>query len=238
MSDTSNSFPTSLNSFTTTRAEAFLVDETNWNALVAAVNALETKMGIGSDTAAADELFKGTGAGSSGWAKLVNANVDAAAAIVGTKLNMYPFFAVRSANASSVTGDGTAYGNGSSVALGDSAVISNAQYSTTTGKFTAPVTGSYLFVVSCYFGTLGAGHTLGNLNLVHSNGKNYQLGDGNLAAMRDSNNNVQLVGFSLVSMNASDTIYPSVYAYNSSPTVQVNGGTSNYVSYFGGILVG
>lgn len=64
MSDTSNSFPTSLNSFTTARAEAFLVDETNWNALVAAVNAIETKLGTGTSIAAAKVavgVFGGSG---------------------------------------------------------------------------------------------------------------------------------------------------------------------------------
>jgi hypothetical protein len=47
MSDTSNSFPTSLNGFDAARATSYLVTAANWNALHAAVNAIETKLGIG-----------------------------------------------------------------------------------------------------------------------------------------------------------------------------------------------
>jgi hypothetical protein len=64
MSDTSNTFPTSLNSFTTGRATDYLVLPTNWNALHAAVNAIETKLGIGTYIAATKVevgVFAGSG---------------------------------------------------------------------------------------------------------------------------------------------------------------------------------
>jgi hypothetical protein len=58
------------------------------NVLKDGLIAAQTKLGSGSDTAASNEVLVGTGAGTSGWAKLVNANVDSAAAIAITKLNI------------------------------------------------------------------------------------------------------------------------------------------------------
>lgn len=48
--------------------------------------ALEAKLGTGADTAAANELLVGTGAGATAFRKLLNADVDAAAAIAYSKL--------------------------------------------------------------------------------------------------------------------------------------------------------
>ena len=56
------------------------------NVLVDAIIAIETKLGSGSDVAASGEALLGTGAGTSAWAKIANANIDAAAAIAITKL--------------------------------------------------------------------------------------------------------------------------------------------------------
>ncbi len=56
--------------------------------LNAIVEALEVKLGIGADTAAVNELLVGTATGATAFRKLLNADVDAAAAIAYSKLNL------------------------------------------------------------------------------------------------------------------------------------------------------
>lgn len=91
-----------------------------------AVIAVETKLGSGSDTAASGEVLVGTGTGTSGWAKIVNANVDSAAAITISKLSITgtpdgskflrddgSWQTASGTGITSLTGDVTASGSGS-----------------------------------------------------------------------------------------------------------------------------
>lgn len=99
MSDTSNSYPTSLNSFNEVRATGYLVTAANWNAFAGAINALETKIGTGASTPTANKVLRATGTGTSAWGQvaagdyaagsIVNADISASAAIAASKLADY-----------------------------------------------------------------------------------------------------------------------------------------------------
>lgn len=96
------------------------------NVLTDAIIAIETKIGTGADTATSNDVFVGTGAGTSGWAKIVNANIDASAAIAISKLNITgtpdgtkflrddgSWQAASGTGITALTGDVTASGSGS-----------------------------------------------------------------------------------------------------------------------------
>lgn len=161
MSDTSNTFPTTLNSFTTPRSTGYPVTAANWSALVAAVNAIETKIGTGASTPSAGKVLRATGTGTSGWGAVVDADVSASAAITPNKLSLSHFSARRSVNTGGVTGNGTAY-----TIIFDTADISNASYSTSTGIYTAPATGAYNFEVALALVSGAAAQTNGVVKLI------------------------------------------------------------------------
>lgn len=94
-------------------------------------------------------------------ATLVNADVSASALITPDKLSGPLFAYLRSATVTNITGNGTVY-----TCLFDSAVVSNANYATGTGIFTAPAAGKYLFVAHVGIASGSSGGTQGVVQLV------------------------------------------------------------------------
>ena len=135
----------------------------------------------------------------------------------------------------SVTGDSTGY-----VVVFDTATYNVGNNFDTTGfsLYTAPISGKYIFHVGIWFGSLGAGHTLGEIALyINSAAKNYGL-RGNYANMRDSNNQFVSVGSWAVSLSANDTVGVRVQVNNSTKTVDIVNSSTSILTYFMGELIG
>jgi hypothetical protein len=73
-------FPGSLDSYST-KTSGQTIAESHINDPQDAIEAIEAKVGTGSDTAANGEVFKGTGAGTSGWAALVSSEMPAGSVV-------------------------------------------------------------------------------------------------------------------------------------------------------------
>jgi len=83
------SFPTSITSFTSPAITDYLNSPshvTQHSTVNVDLGAVETKLGTGASTPAANKVLRATGAGTSAWGAIVNADVDAAAAIDYSKL--------------------------------------------------------------------------------------------------------------------------------------------------------
>lgn len=132
------------------------------------------------------------------------------------------FAAYNNASPANVTGDGTAY----TVAFDLTQFNNGSGFNTGTYTFTAPNTGIYQFnvTVGCY--TLGAGHTLGNVQLV-TTGATYTSNYAAYGPIRASNN-LYIASFSqIVSMAAGDTAYVVLTVSGSTKTVGLYGAISN-----------
>jgi hypothetical protein len=82
-------YPTTIDSFSTPATSDYLNSPshtTMHTSLATGVTAVETKIGTGSSTPAAGKVLRGTGAGTSAWGAVVNADIDASAAIAYSKL--------------------------------------------------------------------------------------------------------------------------------------------------------
>ena len=132
------------------------------------------------------------------------------------------FSAYRSADVANVTGDGTAY----MVPYNVSLVNVGSGFNTGTGVFTAPNTGRYMFNVTVGLSTLGAGHTLGTMQLVTTGGT-YTSNYAAYGPIRASNNLYMQTFSQLVSMTAGDTAYVVVTVSNSTKTVTLYGAAGN-----------
>lgn len=132
-------------------------------------------------------------------ATIVNADVSASAGITPDKLSGPLFSYVRSATVNNVTGNGTAY-----TCPFDSAVVSNANYNSSTGIFTAPVAGKYLLVAHVGCVPSASGVTQGAVQIV-TTGQSWRF-DFNPWAIRHSASGVASVAHhAIASLAASDT---------------------------------
>ncbi len=142
------------------------------------------------------------------------------------------FIAYQSANAANVTGDATAYTIISDTEIKD--IGSN--YNNATGVFTAPVTGKYLLGGYVQLSSVGAAHTLGNVQLVLT-GRTVNIpGIFNPFNLANLSGVVSWGGMMLVSMTAADTVSLRVTISNSTKTVQVNGSGSPQTYFFGQLI--
>lgn len=198
-----------------------------------AIEALETKVGTGASTPSAGTVLRGTGAGASAFGALVNADVSDSADIAMTKLQPHEFLAHRTSSASNVTGDGTAY----TVPFNAEVYDVSSAYNTSTGVFTAPVTGRYHFEFLLTLNGLGAAHNIGYPELVTSN-KTFRGTRGNLGAMRDSTNAMSVALSVTCDMDANDTAHVSVVAAGGTKVVAVAGDASIGETYFSGYQAG
>lgn len=137
------------------------------------------------------------------------------------------FLAYKSADSTNVTGDGTAY----TVIFNTERFDIGSNYNTTTGVFTAPVTGKYL--IGCQVGSsnMTAAMTYINARIIASSG--------NKVGQKLHDNAVTQNGinaWAIINMDASDTAQVDFFIFNGTKTATVNGNTST-TTYFYGVLI-
>lgn len=161
----------------------------------------------------------GITAGSFAPGAIVNADVSTSAAITPDKLSGPLFSYYRNSSSNNVTGNGTVY-----TCLFDTAVISNANYNTSTGIFTAPAAGKYLFVGKVGVASGSSGGTQGEVNVV-TTGRSYRY-DGNPYGNRHIASGVTSIPFAVIaSMAQNDT---------AKVTLTVTGDGSDIADFIGG----
>jgi len=138
------------------------------------------------------------------------------------------FLAQRTSTVSNVTGNGGAYTIPFDVEIFD--IGSN--YATT-GIFTAPITGKYIFT-TFYYATGMASRTSIESQFVTSNRKHRMV---TFNADDVGASSMVLGGSCIADMDASDTCYINLQCYSSSDTVDVYGDGSNGYTYFSGCLL-
>lgn len=110
---------------------------------------------------------------------------------------------------SSVTGDGTVY------TLVWDTLSFGSGYNVSTGVFTAPMNGDYLFLVDCYMTNLTSSHTSCIMQLI-STSNSYTFKQFNIESSMNSSNSFLIQGFIPTRMSKNDT---------SSITIQISNGT-------------
>ena len=126
------------------------------------------------------------------------------------------FSAYVSGQKNNVTGDGTVYTTIFNAELFDQ----NADFNTTTGVFTAPVTGRYYFNTNIALTGLLSGHTSGRVNIV-TTGQTCTIWDGNPYALSDSSGEICISGGIFINMSASWTASVTVTVSGSTKVVDV-----------------
>lgn len=143
---------------------------------------------------------------------------------------MQPAFMVTNSTAGTdVTGDNTTY-----VLPWDTEVKDQAgNFSGNT--FTAPVTGTYLFVLSVPFLQIGVGHTLGYVQLITSNRNFFFTLNPSLIAPGGTDPVVMTVT-AIVDMDANDTVTTQAQINNSTKTVDIPS-SAGATRFFSGVLL-
>lgn len=146
--------------------------------------------------------------------------------------NQPKFVAYTTAGPGNVTGDGTLY----TVIYDTARINTGSYYDTTTGIFTAPLTGTYMFSCLVSLTNIGVGHTKGGgLFVIAGSRSESMVAYGtNLALAANSDNNIFFSGGTVTYLVAGDTVKMTVLASNSTKTVGLN--TDNNV--FSGYLIG
>lgn len=141
------------------------------------------------------------------------------------------FFAYNSVTDADKTGDGTEY-----VMICDTEVYDqNADYNNSTGSFTAPVTGRYLFCTMVRLEQLGALFTAGSLYGRASN-RDISIFSNFSGVMRNASNILEMGAAFFMDMDAGDGIDYRVNVSGSTKTIDI-GGDSNAKTYFSGALI-
>lgn len=133
--------------------------------------------------------------------------------------------------ANNVTGDATQY-----TVLYDTTIVTDGNYNTGTGIYTAPATGRYLVSGSVMFTNLGAGHINGQV-LITSTGVTYIPWIIN-AYGASSSTQLTLPFCTVISLTAGDSLKVNCLAAGSTKTVGIIGSGSPYSSWFSCYLVG
>lgn len=152
------------------------------------------------------------------------------------------FFSYVNANVANVTGDGTIYnyiGNSTTFNIGGN-------YSTSTGQYTAPKTGKYLFNASFAIGNIGAGHTTGRFFIFTKTSggaaiQTVEISQMSPAACQNADNTLVFTGSVILSMNATDTCGWGIVVNGSTKTISALGSNSiastPYSCFSGELLV-
>jgi hypothetical protein len=142
------------------------------------------------------------------------------------------FFATISADIVDVTGDGTQY----NILWNTEALDQNSDFDTTTGTFTAPVTGVYAFQTCITLAQIGAGHTALILRFI-ATGFQYRNVNMNPVPIANGGSLSQTIS-GIFKMTAGDTMNTQVIVSNSTKTVDISWGSASSVqSWFSGVLL-
>ncbi len=135
-------------------------------------------------------------------------------------VNIGPLFSyIRSATVSDITGNGTAY-----TCPFDTAIVSNANYNSSTGVFTAPAAGKYLLTAQVSMVSGGASGTSGVVQIV-TTGQTFR-SDINPYAARHTSSGVTTVALSVIaSLAQNDTARVNL---------TITGDGSNIADFIGG----
>lgn len=130
------------------------------------------------------------------------------------------FVAYLGSNQSNVTGDGTAYTLGTGATL--TILTNNGSDFTTSGVFTAPTTGLYMFGCNVQIDGLTSGMTLGYLEL-STTSRLYRSDTCNIGAIRSNGNSASLSFHCTVPMSATDTAVFIVTIFNGTLVADIAG---------------
>ena len=146
------------------------------------------------------------------------------------------FLAYVTNNVLNVTGDATDY----TIIFNGTVFNVGSNFNTSTGTFTAPVTGRYQLNATVAFGNIAASHTTGYCYIATSN-RSYIMILGNPGAMKsgDGNNEVYWSGSTLADMDAGDTATVHLIVSGSSKTIALasGGGPASITTFFSGVLL-
>lgn len=146
------------------------------------------------------------------------------------------FLAYRSSGANDVTGDGTKY----TIIWNAERFDQNGDFDTSTGTFTAPVTGRYRLDLAVWFDDVTSSHTSSNIEIVTSN-RTYYGGTYNLNARRVKDGTADQVTVYqrvLADMDLGDTCTTTATVSNGTKVVDVESvGATQTRGSFNGSLV-
>ena len=149
-------------------------------------------------------------------------------------INPHQFSAFLSSDASNVTGDGTVY----PIVYDSVSYNVGTSYNVSTGEFTAPADGTYLFLCQVgIIGSTGAGATSTVLKLNFSGGY-VNLWEGATNVYEDTSNVASINGSCILTLSASDVVTTSLTCSGGTLDVSVDGDNTNYVSYWQCIKLG
>lgn len=133
------------------------------------------------------------------------------------------FSAYRSADVLNVAGDGTVY-----TLICDTEITDRASnYNNTTGVFTAPVEGQYLFTGVIGLTGIISTHTLHNIALVTSN-RTYNISLANTYVAASASGSLTVPFSIMADMDVSDTAYVTVAVYYGTKVVDVTATTNKF----------
>lgn len=147
-----------------------------------------------------------------------------------TNTNQPCFLAAVSGDITDVTGDSTTY----TIIFNSEIFDQGSNYDTSTGTFTAPVAGNYLFTYNVLITNLTALFTSG-ICTITAGGSNFELGRINVGVAMDASNQYGFSGSAIINLTASQTAVVKVTVTGSTKTVDINGTVAN--STFSGCLL-
>ena len=159
---------------------------------------------VGAGTSAITQLAAGTAntvliSGGSSADPLYTTNFKITSDVM-TNTSQPAFQAIKNGAASNVTGDGVAYTIGTLTSTFDQA----SNFNTTSGTFTAPVTGRYVLGFTVALSGLTSSHVIGAAQIVTTS-QTFDVWRGSPAGMKTSGNFLTLSGSNIFAMSANNT---------------------------------